>query len=77
MFGPLVMAATVLLILSTSPAKSLAAPASDTPAPQSLAPQQEKTPQLADEITRRIRRLGSGLIHFPNLRPAEVVGDVC
>jgi len=33
--------------------------------------------QLADEITRRIRRLGIQIIRFPNARPSEILGVYC
>lgn len=40
-------------------------------------PQNSHEVQLADEIIRRIRRLGVNGLRFPNSRPTETVGEIC
>jgi hypothetical protein len=40
-------------------------------------PQEPRGVQLAEEIIRRIRRLGVNGLRFPNSRPAEMIGEIC
>lgn len=77
LLAPLAIAAVVLLIATPSHANtpSAATPAHTTPAVTTTP--EDTGIQLADEITRRIRRLGINVIRFPNSRPSEFAGEIC
>lgn len=74
----IVMTATILLFSAAGNASDSLTTSRNQPAPVAIESQNMGTGiQLADEIIRRIRRLGVNVIRFPNMRPNETVGEIC
>lgn len=73
----LAIAATAFLTTTTSQAHVELAESTSTAKPMMTIPQNPHEVQLADEIIRRIRRLGVNGLRFPNSRPAETIGEIC
>jgi hypothetical protein len=61
-------------LLSASITAGTSLPAGSTPAVQ---PANSPHVQLADEITRRLRRIGFNYIHSYGLRPSDLAGEPC